>query len=241
MGMPITIEIVGENITKKHIDDVFSYFRNIDNVFSTYKKDSQISKLNRNEISLDNAHNDVRAIYKMADDTRTETNGYFNHKTPDGTIDPSGIVKGWSIQKASENLKSVGVDNFCIDVGGDIQTNGVNIDGEYWSVGIRHPFEPNKIAKVVYPKGRGVATSGTYIRGAHIYNPKTRKPVNTPFVSLTVIGPNIYDADRFATAAFAMGENGINFIEKLKNHEAYAITNTKEVIYTNGFNTYTQK
>jgi FAD:protein FMN transferase len=84
----------------------------------------------------------------------------------------------------------------------------------------------------------GVATSGTYIRGLHIYDPKKdNQPVNE-IVSLTVIGPNIYEADRFATAAFAMGKNGINFIENLPGFEGYMVDNDKKATLTTGFEKY---
>ena len=217
-----------------------TYFTYVDEVFSTYKTDSEVSRINRCELSLREACADVQNVYKLAEKTQAETDGYFNHRTPNGTIDPSGIVKGWAIQNAAVLLKERGVENFCIDAGGDIQTNGVNADSEQWSVGIRHPFQIKEIAKVVYPHGKGVATSGTYLRGEHIYDPTTGMPVVTPFISMTIIGPNIHDADRFATAAFAMGKRGIHFIELLPGYEGYAITHDKRVLTTSGFNNYTK-
>ena len=69
----------------------------------------------------------------------------------------------------------------------------------------------------------GVATSGTYVRGEHIYDPRNHDRAVNEIVSLTVIGPNIYEADRFATAAFAMGKAGIHFIETLDGFEGYMI------------------
>ncbi len=140
--------------------------------------------------------------------------GYFDIKKPDGLYDPSGLVKGWAINNSARLLQSLDCHNFYVDVGGDIQTSGKNKSGEEWSVGIRDPFNREEIIKVIYPKGHGVATSGTYLRGQHIYNPLTKKAVESDIVSLTVIGPNIYEADRFATSVFAMGKDGINFIEK---------------------------
>ncbi|HEC93797.1 MAG TPA: FAD:protein FMN transferase [Candidatus Kaiserbacteria bacterium] len=240
MGMPITVEVVGARAARSVLDEVFAYFTYVDEIFSTYKTESEISRINRGELSLETACADVQSVYEAANQTCKETDGYFNHRTPDGTIDPSGIVKGWSIQKAAALLKERGVENFCIDAGGDIQTNGVNTDGTQWSVGIRHPFQTDHIAKVVYPHGKGVATSGTYLRGEHIYDPTTGAPVVTPFISMTLIGPNIYDADRFATAAFAMGKRGMHFIEMLSGYEGYAITHDMQAQVTSGFNEYTK-
>jgi thiamine biosynthesis lipoprotein len=82
--------------------------------------------------------------------------------------------------------------------------------------------------------GHGVATSGTYERGYHIYNPKTGKTVRD-IVSLTVIGPNILEADRFATAAFAMGREGIRFIGSHAFLEGYMIQEDGTAVFTEGF------
>jgi thiamine biosynthesis lipoprotein len=60
-------------------------------------------------------------------------------------------------------------------------------------------------------------------------------------VSLTVIGPNVYEADRFATAAFAMGQDGLSFLENLEGFEGYAVTKDKQGWCTSGFNSYLSK
>lgn len=101
-------------------------------------------------------------------------------------------------------------------------------------VGIRNPFKLDDVIKVVCLNGQGIATSGTYLRGQHIISPlKSNTPI-TEIVSLSVVGPNIYEADRFATAAFAMGKAGINFIENLSGFEGYMVDNKGIATYTNG-------
>jgi thiamine biosynthesis lipoprotein len=79
-----------------------------------------------------------------------------------------------------------------------------------------------------------MATSGIYFRGEHIYNPHNDSQVKE-VVSLSVVGSNIYDADRFATAAFAMGREGINFIEKLEGFEGYQIDREGMATMTSNF------
>lgn len=239
MGMPITVEIADTQNVPEILERVFAYFVQVDTIFSTYKPESEVSRINRGELLLTDASKDVQYIYSAAEETCKETNGYFNHHTPEGIIDPSGIVKGWAVQQAAELLHALNYPNFCIDAGGDIQTSGTNATGTPWSVGIRHPFETDKIVKVIYPYEKGVATSGTYLRGEHIYDPSTGAPVITPFISMTLIGPNVYDADRFATAAFAMGESALQFIEGLSDYEGYAITHDKRALVTSGFSHYT--
>jgi thiamine biosynthesis lipoprotein len=86
--------------------------------------------------------------------------------------------------------------------------------------------------------GCGVATSGTYVRGEHIYNPKQAYAPAREIVSLTVIGPEIYTADCFATAAFAMGREGIQFIDQLEGYEGYMIDMDHQATFTSGFGRY---
>lgn len=222
MGMPITIEIADAKATESDIASVFDYFASVDRMFSTYKKESEISRLNAGEITKKQVSSDVRQILQLADDTRRESNGYFNIEH-NGKIDPSGIVKGWSIYNAASLLREHGYHNFYVDAGGDVQVYGKNEQGTPWTIGIRNPFNKDEIVKVVRLDNKGIATSGLYIRGQHIYNPHKPADPILDISSMTVIGPTVYDADRFATAAFAMGEKGIQFIEKLPGYDGYMI------------------
>jgi thiamine biosynthesis lipoprotein len=174
-------------------------------------------------------------VLALAEQTTVESAGYFNIVRADGTIDPSGIVKGWALKKATDLLLSLGYEHFCIDAGGDISVHGVNAVGEPWSVGIRNPFNHDEVVKALYPKTLGVATSGSSARGDHIYNPHEPRQTLRDVVSITVIGPNILEADRFATAAFAMGTHGIDFIESLQGFEAYQIDANGIATMTRGF------
>ncbi len=236
MGMPITVNIVDKKATQKTIGEVFDYFLYIDKKFSIYKKTSEITKINKGQVKEKELSSDMKTIFKLSEKTKKETQGYFDifHN---GKYDPSGLVKGWSIYNASKLLRDKGYRNFYVEAGGDIQVAGRNEKGEKWKIGIRNPFNRNENVKVLAIKNKGVATSGTYIRGQHIYNPHEDKEI-TDIVSLTVIGPNVYEADRFATAAFAMGRKGINFIESQKNLEGYVMDNNRIATFTSGFEKY---
>jgi FAD:protein FMN transferase len=237
MGMPIEIEIVGSEV-KKVLDDAFEYLVTVDERFSTYKETSEISKINRGAPTLAAASLEMKEVFEIAEKTKKETNGYFDIKRPDGKIDPSGIVKGWAIFHTAERIRAAGYENYFVNAGGDIAMGGKNAKGEEWSVGIRNPFNINEIIKVVYPRGKGIATSGSYIRGDHIYNPHAPEEKIKDIVSITVIGPDVLEADRFATAAFAMGRGGIAFIENLGGFEAYAIDASGIATLTSGFGAY---
>lgn len=233
MGMPVAVEIVGADAAA--LQKVFDYFTAVDARFSTYKQDSEISKINRGEIKPDNYSDEMKEVFALSAQTQKDTGGYFSITRPDGSIDPSGTVKGWAIRNAAKLVETMGYNNYFLDIGGDIQPGGVDADGNEWTIGIRNPFNREEIIKVLRPRGRGVATSGTYIRGQHIYNPHEPAAELKDIVSLTVIGPDIYEADRFATAAFAMGRNGILFIEKLPGFEGYAVDKDGMATMTGGF------
>lgn len=236
MNMPIHIQIVDLG-HEELIEKLFEYFHEIDERFSPYKETSEVNKINSHQLNPDSYSEEMKKILELAEKTKIETNGYFDVNFGN-KFNPSGIVKGWAIKEASEILDAENVQNYFVDVGGDIQTKGLNPEGKKWAVGIKNPFNTREIVKVAYLSGEGIATSGNYIRGEHIINPKTNKPVDE-IASITVISADITDADRMATAAFVMGEKGIEFIEKLKNYEGFLITKEGIGISTSNFDKYT--
>ena len=236
MGMPITLEVDDAVVTQNDLDTVFAYFKSVDETFSTYKATSEITKINTGELSIPHASLDVQTIFALSEQTKIETQGYFDIYC-DGVCDPSGIVKGWAISNAAKLLKAREFRNFYIDAGGDVQVVGTN-GGRPWRVGIRNPFNRNEHVKVLMLSDKGIATSGTAIRGQHIYNPYHRDTPLVEIVSITVIGLDIYDADRFATSAFAMGRQGIQFIETLAGFEGYMIDASARATFTSGFERY---
>ncbi|MBI5906650.1 FAD:protein FMN transferase [Candidatus Saccharibacteria bacterium] len=239
MGMPISVEIVGSEVDHKIFKEVFDYFRYVDGKYSTYKPDSEISLINAGLPKKSWSH-EMKMILRMCEQTKRQTNGYFDI-VRGGQRDPSGLVKGWAIQNAASILAKHGYRNFYIDAGGDIQVSGKNAKGKPWQVGIRNPFNRDEIIKKITLSTEGVATSGTYVRGQHIYNPLKPKEAIKDIVAITVIGPDIYNADRFATAAYAMGKKGIEFIEKLKDYEGYMINKDKTATMTSGFGGYVSR
>jgi thiamine biosynthesis lipoprotein len=239
MGMPITVDVedaVEAEIAEREIDRVFAYFARVDDTFSTYKASSEISRINRGELAERDASDDVRTILALGEQTRRETDGYFDMRHA-GQLDPSGVVKGWAVLNATRLLEQAGLRNFYVDAGGDAQLRGL-CGGRPWRVGIRNPFNRHENVKILSLTDRGVATSGTAVRGQHIYNPLRPDEPLTEVVSLTVIGPDVYEADRLATAAFAMGREGISFIGRLPGFEGYLIDAHARATYTRGFERY---
>ena len=237
MGMPITVEIVDPFVSPAAFDQTYAFLQYVDETFSPFKESSEVTRISRGELRADQASPDMQLILQLAEQTRQETGGYFDvwHK---GNFDPCGIVKGWAIHEAAKRLEREGFRNFYVDAGGDVQVSGTNAQGQPWRVGIRNPFEADRIVKVLSLTNSGIATSGPYIRGDHIYNPRNEADRLDQIVSMTVVAGNIYEADRFATAAFAMGRDGILFVESLTGLEGYMIDRTGRATFTRGFGDY---
>ena len=240
MGMPVAIEIVDADVSSEVFEEAFGYLTYVDETFSPFKESSEVSQINRGDLTLMRASADLRQILALAEQTRRQTDGYFDVMRA-GVLNPSGIVKGWAIWRAAQKLRSAGCRNFYIDAGGDIQTCGHKQNGAPWIVGIRNPFEPERVVKRIAMGDGGVATSGLYQRGRHIYNPHDFDDALDQVASITVVGPNVYEADRFATAAFAMGPAGIGFIASLSGFEGYAITHDRRAAMTPGFQDLTAR
>jgi thiamine biosynthesis lipoprotein len=249
MGMPITVVIPDREqmdrgaqrgawfpTLESAAEAVFESFRAVDERFSPYKESSETSRIDRGELAPQNASDEMKEVLRLAEDTRQRTDGYFDVRF-NGRFDPSGLVKGWAIWKAAHLLDEDGFVSFCIEAGGDIEVRGANDLGQPWEVGIRSPFEPSLLIRKLHLHSCGIATSGTYIRGEHIWNPRTGEAA-TEIASLTVVGPNVYEADRFATAAFAMGEQGIRFLAGVPDLEGYMVDSRGTATYTPGFTRY---
>jgi thiamine biosynthesis lipoprotein len=237
MGMPITIAIVGDP-DGVAAETAFQCFESIDRRFSPYKTDSEVSAFNRGDVSLETMSDELREVLDLSELTRHETHGFFDIRRPDGRVDPSGLVKGWAIRKAARCIEAAGHRDYFVDAGGDIQCRRLNEQRERWRVGVRNPFNEQQIVKVLVPGDAGVATSGTYVRGQHIYDPHEHQAAPDQLASLTIVAPDVYDADRFATAAFAMGRDGIAFIEDQPGMEGYAIGRDGVATMTSGFSRY---
>lgn len=237
MGMSVAVEVLDE-CDGSDVDEVLDYFHEVDEMFSTYKRTSEISKINRKELRIEDASPEVKKILRLCEETRSLTHGYFDIHV-EGVLDPSGLVKGYAISEASKRLIKKGYKNFYIEIGGDIDIRGFK-NGQKWKVGVRDPRDTTTSKGVLHLTNVGIATSGTYERGMHIYDPIKKKLANE-VSSLTVIGPDVYEADRFATAAYAMGKKGIDFLDTIEGVEGYMIARDGKEYLTEGFRNYLKR
>jgi FAD:protein FMN transferase len=235
MGMPVTIMYHDGAVKSSDIDNVFNFFKNVDQKYSPYIKISEVSRINKKELTVENYSQELQEILELAETTKKQTNGYFD-VWYQGDFDPSGIVKGWAIQKAAEMLQ-VYTNDFYVEAGGDIQVHGKSETGKPWKIGVRNPIVRDENIAIVSLDNEAIATSGTAIRGNHIYNP-VDEHMDETIISLSVISKRIIDADRMATAAFAMGKNGIQFIESLDGFEGYVVDKNKVATQTTNWHQY---
>jgi thiamine biosynthesis lipoprotein len=247
MGMPwmfdICDEVVGVGLLRAAID----WLRWVDETFSTYRADSQISRLNRHELTRAHVHPEVREVLDRCEALREETGGYFDITAPYrartapasgygglDSMDPSGLVKGWAIAGVAERLREAGARNFAVNAGGDAMLSGHPDGDDCWRVGIQHPRSPRDIAMTLGLREAGIATSGAYGRGAHISDPLTGE-APAGLLSVTIVGPDVATADAYATAAFAMGPTrAVGFCSDLDGYEAVLIRDDDTVVTTSG-------
>jgi thiamine biosynthesis lipoprotein len=225
MGTAISLDVRDASFPPSRLELAFDYLRSVDERFSTYKPASEVSRLMRGEVDETSCSPELREVLDLCEQLRLGTEGYFDIRAhrPDGRPDPTGLVKGWSLEKAGRILEDGGARDYCINGGGDIVARGEAAPGQAWRVGIRHPLIADKLATVLAVRDAAVATSGAYERGDHVRDPFTgRAPAGV--LSVTIVGPSLTYADAYATAAFAMGPTGLAWVAGLAGYEGCSIT-----------------
>ncbi|MFD8544506.1 FAD:protein FMN transferase [Streptomyces sp. NPDC059649] len=215
------------------VRDAVAWLHHVDAVFSTYRSDSAVSRLARGEIGLDDCPAEVREVLDLCAQVGRATRGWFS-AAPGGTLDPTGLVKGWAVERAGRLLRAAGARHTCVNGGGDLQLSGEAAPGLPWRVGIAHPLRPGELCAVVTGRDLAVATSGSAERGPHILDPRTGAPAAGP-ASVTVVGPDLTTTDAYATAAFAMGEAAQDWLERLDGYEGLAVSGDGGIWCTPGF------
>jgi len=236
MGTAISIDLRDSAVDDGVIETTFDWLRQVDVDFSLYKPQSEISRLGRGELTVEECRVEVGEVLSLCEDLREQTHGVFNawRCRADGRLDPSGVVKGWAVERAAGILERGGARNFCINAGGDVVCRGEPEPERAWRIGIRHPVEAGAVAGVVHAHDLALATSGAYERGDHIVDARTGIPARG-LLSLTVAGPSLTLADAYATAGFAMGTAGIAWAATLAGYAPFAITDAGRVQYNDAF------
>ena len=206
----------------------------VDDVFSTWKPQSPVSRLRRGEIELDAAPPEVAEVLELCRKAREVSDGWFDPWSMPGGLDPTGLVKGWAAERALDELKKGGVPAALINAGGDIAAYGRPAPGQPWRIGIRHPLAEDRLLLMVELDGPGaVATSGTYERGEHLIGPHTGAPARG-LLSATVVGLDLAFADALATALFVSGGALLERIGRLAGYHGFTVSGDGVVRATRG-------
>lgn len=167
-------------------------------------------------------------------------------KVPGIYLDFSAIAKGYGVDVVGEFLIVKGIENFLVEIGGELVARGVNEKGELWKVGVNRPEESanaSDLISIIALQDRGMATSGNYrnyyvkdsVKISHTINPATGYPVNHNLLSATVLAKDCMTADAYATALMVMGtEKAIALDSALKEIEVFLVYSDA----TGGFKTY---
>jgi thiamine biosynthesis lipoprotein len=177
-------------------------------------------------------------VLELCEDASLATGGYFSAwlSGPDGVArpDPTGLVKGWAVERAARHLAAIGADDFYLSAGGDIALGSRAAAARRpWRVGVSDPLGQDGWVAVLELDGGGVATSGSAHRGAHIVDPVRGVPA-TALASVTVVGPSLMWADVLATAACARGTDALTWLEWPPGYDALAVTAGGRLVWTEG-------
>jgi len=216
MGTVFSLDVRDE-LAPGTVEAVVHRLHTLDALLSTYRPDSEVSRLGRGELDLADCAPDVREALALCEAARGATGGLFDARAG-GRLDPSGVVKGWAVEQARALLVVGGSTRHSVNGGGDVAVGRGPLSGRPWRVGVADPFTPGRLLAAVRVESAGVATSGTAERGAHVLDPATGAPV-TALVSATVVGPSLLLADVLATAALVAGTGACDLLDAHPDHD----------------------
>lgn len=233
MGMPVSFHVRGPHARDEAgqvaaaVRAAVAELHRIDELFSTYRSDSQIVRLQQARITAEDCDPWVREVIDLCHAARERTDGWFDADLPDAggvrRFDPTGLVKGWAIERVTRQVSAAAPDHdVLVNAGGDVAVRCDRTDTPDWLLGIEDPADRSRLLATVPLRSGGMATSGTAARGVHILDPHSGAPVARTG-SVTVIGPDLMWADVHATAAFARGPQAESYLATLPGHLSFVV------------------
>ncbi len=214
------------------IEAAIAELRAVDTAFSPFRADSLVSRVRRGELAPAAYPPLLAEVVGRCGAMTVATLGWFDPWALPGGFDPSGLVKGWGIERAATRVLDAGVRDFAISGGGDVVVRGTGPTGP-WRIGIHGPSDPHTVVLVLEPTDAAVATSGSYERGPHVIDPHTGRP-STALASATVVGPDLATADAYATALYAGGPAGLRWFAPAGGYHALTLDHQLTATYTDG-------
>lgn len=193
--------------------------------------------------------------FTVLDSIKLDSNKKIITKPKKYYLDFNAIATGYTVDKLAKIFDSLKIENYLIEIGGEIYARGSHTNGKPWTVGIEKPpvslYSPQEVLTKVNIKNTSIVTSGVtrkYHNSAnnkrvnHIINPQTGLPIPSNILSVSVISTSCTEADALATAFMTMGvDSTMRFIKKNNNCEVYFILSkldTFEIKYSQGFEKY---
>ncbi|MBK5249231.1 MAG: FAD:protein FMN transferase [Actinomycetales bacterium] len=216
MGMPLSVHLRGPHLggTERAVAAVITEMHRLDRIFSPYRPDSELRRYEAGHLTLRDCSPEMTEVVDLCKLATALTGGDFDARRPlpggGLTFDPSGLVKGWAVDRASRHLCGLGVDWY-VNAGGDIAAHVADEERPAWQVGIQDPADRSRVIALVSLRDGGVATSGTSARGEHLWDPHTGEAARG-CASVTVVGPTLTWADVLATAVFVHGPEAAEWV-----------------------------
>jgi thiamine biosynthesis lipoprotein len=222
MGMPVSLALRGGAAGTTSADSawaaVLAALHEVDRVFSTWRADSVVSRLARGELGVEDCPPEVAEVLALGEEARLRSGGAFDvrRRGPDGArvLDPTGVVKGWAVQRAVEPLLDLPDTDVCLSAGGDMVCHVADPGRPAWRIGVEDPRDARRVVAVVPVRRGAVATSGLSHRGAHVVDARTGRPP-TAVASVTVVADDLTRADLDATSALALDEQAVDWLTGL--------------------------
>src|SRR4051794_10139859 len=185
MGLPISVHLRGDDLTGESVERqvvaVFAELRRVDTVLSPYRDDSDLSRWERRELRLADADPMLATVMALCDEAQERTGGWFDARglpdprTGESRYDPSGLVKGWAVERAAGHLAELDGLGWCVNAGGDVLLHAP-ADQPAWRGGIEKPDDPARlIGGVARRRGAG-GPPRSAPRGAPHLDPPTCPP-----------------------------------------------------------------
>jgi thiamine biosynthesis lipoprotein len=214
MGMPVSLAVRGRHAADDRARaawaEVMASLRWVDRVFSTYRAESFVSRLGRGEVDVADCPPEVAEVLALGDLAERRSDGAFRVCRA-GVLDPSGVVKGWAVERAAVHLEALGETDFCLSAGGDLLCRTLDPDAPPWRIGIEDPHDPRRLVAVVPVFTGAVATSGATHRGRHVVDARTGRPP-ADVASVTVVTASLTWADIDATTAYAHDRDAASWL-----------------------------
>ena len=225
--LDLASSVISEDEIDRGVESVKKFVYTVDEVFSTYKAGSFVSRLRRGEITIEDCPSDLQEVWQLCAVARDLTEGAFDPWAVSGGFDPSGYVKGWAADRVAQILAEAGCEDIQVNAAGDLTLRGgVNENGVVgpWKIGVVNPDNRQEVLRIFEINNGAIATSGTYERGAHIFDPATGT-IAIGAKSATALGPDGGLADALATALMVAGEDGARWFAQpeLAEYSAWVI------------------